>query len=237
MKRILIVGASSGIAQALIKQHMSTTDYIFAVSRKAPVSQWPTNVIWQGSDYQELTIKTYCDNIIEQYGPLDRVYICNGVLHHNNFFPEKSLEQTSVEYFNQTMMVNLHIPSMWLKYVCLALPKDAQCTLTTFSARIGSITDNRLGGWYAYRTSKAALNMFIKNLSIEMARRTKNVKLIAFHPGTTDTPLSKPFQKNLAPQQLLSPSFVAEKLDNIIQKIDYQGKALFLDWRGKEIPW
>ena len=106
-----------------------------------------------------------------------------------------------------------------------------------FSARVGSIEDNRLGGWYSYRASKAALNMMLKSTAIEFARRSKNIKLIAFHPGTTDTTLSEPFQKNVPVGKLFQPSFVAQQLLSILEDVSVDGRASFLDWKGNDIDW
>ena len=107
---------------------------------------------------------------------------------------------------------------------------------------MGSIGDNRLGGWYAYRSSKAALNMLLQNMAIEYARRVKNVKLIAFHPGTTDTALSKPFQATVPEGKLFTPEFVAERLLDIMNgtAVDPEmmdGQLAYLDWDNKQIPW
>ena len=105
------------------------------------------------------------------------------------------------------------------------------------SARVGSIADNHLGGWYSYRCAKAALNMGLKSAAIELARRAKGIKLVAFHPGTVDTPLSEPFQKNVAPEKLFEPAFVAERLDEILAAHAADGELSYLDWAGKAVPW
>ena len=105
----------------------------------------------------------------------------------------------------------------------------------TVSARVGSISDNRLGGWYAYRASKAALNMIIKNLSIEVARKNKKAIIVGLHPGTVDSDLSKPFQKHVAKEKLFSPEFSSEKLLQVLQSLkpDCSGKCFA--WDGKEV--
>ena len=105
------------------------------------------------------------------------------------------------------------------------------------SARVGSINDNRMGGWYSYRASKAALNMLLKTAAIEYARRAKNVKLIAFHPGTTDTTLSKPFQKNIPEDKLFKPDFVARQLLMLVAKTPIDGTLSYLDWDHQSIDW
>jgi NAD(P)-dependent dehydrogenase (short-subunit alcohol dehydrogenase family) len=111
------------------------------------------------------------------------------------------------------------------------------CILIALSARVGSIGDNKLGGWYAYRASKSALNMVMKTAAIEYSRRAKNVKLIALHPGTTDTNLSKPFQKRVAEDKLFTPSFVAKQVTEIMNHASVDGQLSFLDWAGKSIDW
>ena len=105
------------------------------------------------------------------------------------------------------------------------------------SARVGSINDNRMGGWYSYRASKSALNMLLKTAAIEYARRAKNVKLIAFHPGTTDTALSKPYQKNVAKGKLFKPDFVARQLLSLVAKTPVDGTLSFLDWDHQAVDW
>ena len=111
------------------------------------------------------------------------------------------------------------------------------CQLIIFSARVGSIKDNHAGGWYSYRASKAALNMLLKTTAIEYARRAKQVKLIAFHPVTTDTPLSRPYSANVPEDKLFSPDFVADRLFEILKNLPADGELSFVDWQGKSIKW
>ena len=126
---------------------------------------------------------------------------------------------------------------LWIQKLTPVLTGKSPCTFVLFSARVGSISDNRLGGWYSYRASKAALNMMVKTAAIELARRAKNIKLIAFHPGTTDTPLSKPFQKNVPESKLFSAEFVAKQLLEIVEKTPHDQMASYLDWQGEKINW
>jgi len=116
------------------------------------------------------------------------------------------------------------------------LSKQTACRVTVFSARVGSVSDNRLGGWYGYRASKAALNMMLKTASVELKRRAKGVKLVSFHPGTTDTSLSKPFQKNVPEGKLFTPDFVAQQLLSLESRLVLDGELSYLDWQGQEIP-
>ncbi|CAN0507506.1 unnamed protein product, partial [Discosporangium mesarthrocarpum] len=109
--------------------------------------------------------------------------------------------------------------------------------ITVMSARVGSIDDNERGGWYAYRASKAALNMLFKTAAIEYRRTAKQTRFLAFHPGTTDTPLSQPFQKSVPPDKLFSPEFVAERLLGLTDALPGSDLVQFLDWDGEAVAW
>ena len=124
-----------------------------------------------------------------------------------------------------------------MKLLHPVLKGPERCVVAALSARVGSIGDNRLGGWYAYRSSKSALNMMLRSLAIEYARRVKNVKLISFHPGTTDTALSKPFQASVPEGKLFTPQFVARQLCAIMESAEINGELSYLDWDNKVIPW
>jgi NAD(P)-dependent dehydrogenase (short-subunit alcohol dehydrogenase family) len=126
---------------------------------------------------------------------------------------------------------------LWIQQLVPILSSKKTTKIVVFNARVGSISENQLGGWYSYRTSKAALNMLLKTLAIELARRSPNIKLISFHPGTTDTPLSKPYQKNVPIKKLFTSNFVAHQLLNIIEDIEVDGKTSYIDWQGKTINW
>ena len=105
------------------------------------------------------------------------------------------------------------------------------------SARVGSIADNRLGGWYSYRGSKAALNMMLKCTALELRRVNPQAKLMAYHPGTVDTPMSKPFQAGVSPEKLFSPARAAAALDQVISSFEVDGDLAYLDWQGQPVPW
>jgi NAD(P)-dependent dehydrogenase (short-subunit alcohol dehydrogenase family) len=138
---------------------------------------------------------------------------------------------------HEIFQANTVVPALWLKLLLGVLVGQQPCIVAALSARVGSIADNRMGGWYAYRASKAALNMMLKTFAIEYARRVKNVKLISFHPGTTDTDLSKPFQASVPKEQLFSTAFVADRLAGIMDQAEVDGQLAFLDWDGKPINW
>ncbi|QIR13686.1 SDR family NAD(P)-dependent oxidoreductase [Shewanella aestuarii] len=212
-------------------------------------------------DYQPSSI-THVVNTITQAKDgathIAKVFICNGILHDiapeldaqvasnqqqslnqtPSIKPEKRLEEINSANLMQVFHTNSVIPTLWLQALIQPLSRQKQrCDIVLLSARVGSISDNHLGGWYSYRASKAALNMLIKTAAVEYARRAKQVKLVAFHPGTTDSPLSKPFQANVPAGKLFSAEFVAERLAGILTTLPIDGEASFIDWQGNSISW
>ncbi|WP_045525645.1 SDR family NAD(P)-dependent oxidoreductase [Aeromonas hydrophila] len=128
------------------------------------------------------------------------------------------------------------LPLRWISQL-LPLLGSSPCTLAVLSARVGSIGDNRAGGWYGYRAAKAALNMLLKCAAIELARRAPGVKLLAFHPGSVDTQLSRQFHGNLAAGSLHSPQQAAAHLVTLMARLTADGELSYLDWRGEPIEW
>ena len=170
-------------------------------------------------------------------GQIRYVIICNGILHNPQLMPEKRLEQLDSANLETVFRANTLVPMLWLKGLLPILNSPQPCTVAVLSARVGSIGDNRLGGWYSYRASKSALNMLLKTAAIELSRRARQIKLIAFHPGTTDTHLSRPFQANVPDGKLFRPEFVARQLMAILSRAEADGELAYLDWQGKPIPW
>jgi len=194
----LVVGAGSHIAHELIKQLLSENlvGRVVAVSRGDDTElcrQFGERLQWLQCDYSDRSIREILARLAPESAQLRRVFICNGVLHNGQLFPEKRLEDFTLESFQQVLHVNTLIPVLWLKHLKALMDRKRDCVITVFSARVGSIDDNELGGWYSYRASKAALNMLLKNTAIEYSRLFKGTRFVVFHPGTTDTPLSKPF--------------------------------------------
>jgi len=110
-------------------------------------------------------------------------------------------------------------------------------TVAAISAKVGSITDNGFGGWYAYRSSKAALNMLVRNLSIELPRKCRPLACVAIHPGTTLSPLSEPFSRSLAQLKVHQPAETAENIARVIGGLTQDNNGQFLDWEGAQLPW
>lgn len=243
----VVVGASGGLGTALCKQWLqdSGTDFVFAISRSViPKDEQidDSRIQYMQCDYSEACITESCESIKKlmadnRLQSITRVCICNGILHNENVWPEKRIEELNARAMQEIFTINSIIPLLWLKALVSPVKAKTDCVISVLSARIGSIDDNRSGGWYSYRASKAALNMLLKTAAIEYARRAKNVKLIAFHPGTTDTQLSKPFQHSVKQKNLFTAEFVAEHLVNIMNDKPVDGKLSFIDWENKAIAW
>lgn len=241
-QQALIIGASSGIAKAiafqLMEDHHTAVTLISRDLSAYSDIQHPNVKTMLMSDYSEHSIEGAANQITSTLErPITHVFICLGMLHDQKIQPEKQLKDIESTSFEQLMAVNALTPMLWVKALLPALKGNIDCRLVVLSARVGSIKDNKLGGWYSYRASKAALNMMLKSAAIELSRRAKNIKIIAFHPGTTDTSLSKPFHKNVPEGKLFTPQFVATQLFSILKESTIDGTASFLDWKGDAIDW
>lgn len=241
----LIIGANSEIAKALAIKIVSTPNKnLIVVSRNTEFYQqdkFSKCRLISIKNYQEELIKATVDllksEVLNAGGIIEQVYVCHGLLHNDSVTPEKRLEDFSPDSYNKVITANTITPMLWLKHLTPLLNGKNMCKITFFSARVGSISENKLGGWYSYRASKAGLNMLLKSAAVELSRRAKNIKLISFHPGTTNTPLSKPFQKNVPQGKLFTSQFVAEQLLGIVDNSEVDGEVSYLDWKGELIGW
>lgn len=168
-------------------------------------------------------------------GPLDLVLVASGLLHSEGVLPEKSYRQLSAESFGRYFAVNSIGPALVAKHFIPLLRKDEPTVFAALSARVGSITDNRLGGWYGYRASKAALNMIVKTLAIELARTHPEAACVALHPSTVATRLSAPFQRGIPSDRLFSQETAAFHLLNVINGLDASKSGGIYAWDGSPI--
>ena len=174
----------------------------------------------------------------EEAEPLDLVINCAGLLHApGGLQPERRLAEIRADWLAESFAVNGAGPLVLAKHIEGLLPRRERAVFASLSARVGSIGDNRLGGWYAYRAAKAAQNMFLKTLSIELARRSRGIVCVALHPGTTDTGLSAPFQGGVPPEKLFSAERAAEQLLRVIDGLGPRDNGGFYAWNGERIPW
>jgi NAD(P)-dependent dehydrogenase (short-subunit alcohol dehydrogenase family) len=239
--RALVIGAGSEIAKALISGllHNSEVQEVITVSRDIADNDCPADsrITPMWCDYSATGIADLALSLNTFSGALDRVFVCTGVLHNSFIKPEKRIEDIQPAQMAELFRINSILPALWLQALLPVLKNSKHCVFTLFSARVGSISDNHKGGWYSYRASKAALNMLVKTAAVEYARRAPGVKLLAFHPGTVDTELSRPFHRNVPPDSLFTPAFAASKLVAITDQLRPDGEASYLDWAGQHIQW
>jgi len=236
LKNIVIIGSAGALGNALTTQvSLSNPDaVIHAFSRKeslAKIKNISTHVIDYGS---EISIESAA-LLASEDGPIDLLIIATGILHDGEFTPEKSLKELSAEKLQYFFTANTILPAIVAKHFTPHLNKTEQSIFAVLSARAGSISDNGMGGWYSYRASKAALNMIIKNVSIEVGRRNKKAIIVGLHPGTVDSNLSKPFKKNVPEGQLFTPDYSALKLLDVLFDLMPKDSGNFFAWDGEEI--
>lgn len=235
---VLIIGAGGGIGQALVAHWLATgANPVIAISRKAaPAELTHPHLHWLNCDYSDPQLTDCVARISHLTSELRHIVICNGLLHQGQITPEKRLEALDMAAMTHLYQINALLPLRWITQLLPLLGKNP-CNIAVFSARVGSIGDNRAGGWYGYRAAKAALNMLLKCAAIELARRAPGVKLLAFHPGTTDTPLSRPFHGNVPAGALHTPQQVADHLVSLMNQLQPDGQLSYLDWQGQPIEW
>ena len=240
----IVLGASGGLGSAMVAEFLNdpAIGQVFAVSSKQQPSglgdpKSARKLVWLTSEYNETAMAEVASQLVPYAGTFSRVCICHGLLYSDTLWPEKRLEDINGSALQDIFHSNTVVPALWLKLLFKILKGQNPCIVATMSARVGSISDNHLGGWYAYRASKSALNMILKTAAIEYERRAKNVKFIAFHPGTTDTALSKPFQATVPTGKLFTTEFVAERLAIIMDSAEVDGELSYLDWDGQSITW
>lgn len=230
---VLIIGGSSGIGQAIAQQSSAEGAVVSVISRQAAplASPW----FWYQDALQSQHSSQDCIEQALQHKP-DTIVICNGVLHDAQGLPEKTIRQLDSAILTQRLQTNVVIPAQYLQALFRYLTRTPQIKVLVLSAKVGSITDNHLGGWYSYRMSKAALNMLVKNISLEVGRLNPSACIVAVHPGTTDTPLSEPFQSNLPEGQLQTAADTAQRLLKVRDALTPQLSGALLNWDASVLP-
>jgi NAD(P)-dependent dehydrogenase (short-subunit alcohol dehydrogenase family) len=246
----LVQGASRGIGLALVEALLEREEVarVVATSRKPRESQGIAELHARYGDAllsvpldvrDERTIAAAAAQVADACGPrLHWLVNCAGLLHDGpSLQPEKSIEQVDAQGLHTLFAVNAFGPLLVVKHFLPLLRHEERAVLANLSARVGSIADNRLGGWYGYRAAKTAQNMFTHTLSIELARRAPNVICLALHPGTVDTDLSRPFQGSVPADRLFDPPRAARQLLQVIDACGLRDSGRFLAWDGTVIPW
>ena len=231
-QKIAIFGANGSIGQALCAHYQKQSD-VYAFTRNDFDIDESGLVKILLDDFNEDSVFQAANKFDNDF--FDKIIVSIGILHNEDFMPEKRIEEISSDQFLETIRINTLIPTLIARSFYKKLKKKDKSTLAFLSARVGSITDNRSGGWYSYRASKAALNMVIKNLSIELRRYNKELVVIGLHPGTVDSRLSQPFQKNLEDSKIFSADFCVLKLSSVIDSLDIKDSGKCIAWDGEEI--
>ena len=231
--RIIVVGASGAIGRALIEhlsEHYPSAE-IFGLSRRDVSSELPARVQWLPMDLEsEASIASAAESICES-GPVHAVLVATGLLHEGkDFRPEKAIRQPSGENHERSFRLKAGGPALVGNHFPPRFPHLDRGYLAALSARVGSISDNRVGGWYGYRASKAALNMFLKNFSIEAKRSHPELIIAGLQPGTVDSALSRPFQGSA--HHVLEPEESAQGLLEALNSLETSQSGILIDWKG-----
>jgi NAD(P)-dependent dehydrogenase (short-subunit alcohol dehydrogenase family) len=241
----LVIGASGGIGLAITRALLQKAGFerVYATFRR---QDSPGGLFEIDDDrllrlnvdvVREDDLQSLADAISENGDHPDLVINCAGILHEGRLQPEKSLKQCHPDNLARLFAVNSIGPLLVAKAVIPLMPKRRPAHFAALSAMVGSIGDNRLGGWYGYRASKAALNQLMRTLAVECRRTHPGLCISAIHPGTTDTGLSRPFQANVRPGKLYTATETASRILRVIHSGNPENSGRFVNWDGNAIPW
>lgn len=234
--RAVVVGASGGIGRSLALGLGEQGCQVEALSRSGRSPQGPGLVAGRLDLDDENSVRQAAERIRSDQA-VDLVLVATGLLSDGaGLAPEKSYRQQSRAAFERVFAVNTIGPALVAKHFLPIMPREGRAIFAVLSARVGSISDNAIGGWHAYRASKAALNMLIRSYAIEQRRRNQEFIAVSLHPGTVDTPLSKPFQANVPPDRLFRPEHAASCLLRVLAGLQPSDSGKAFDWKGAEIP-
>lgn len=221
MARALVIGSSGGIGRALVAGLTGQGWQVTGLSRSAD----GLDVTSEASVAQHL-------GALE--GPFQRIIIATGALEIGDHRPEKAMKQITAEGMATQFALNTIGPALVIKHAIALLPKDGPAVMAALSARVGSIGDNRAGGWHSYRAAKAALNQIIRGAAIEVGRTHKQSICVALHPGTVATPFTEAY---LGRHPAVAPDAAAENLLRVMDGLTPAQSGQFFDWAGKAVAW
>jgi len=247
-RNIVIQGAARGLGRAFAEKLVARDDVnrLFVTARDPRANDLPALVERGRGKVQsvplditdETSIKRAADDVASVVERLDMVIVCAGLLHdrEGGMRPEKRFADIDSNNLARAFEVNASGPLLMLKHWAGLLTHGERAVFASLSARVGSISDNHLGGWYAYRASKAAQNQFTRTAAIELRRQSRQLICVGLHPGTTDTALSKPFQRNVPDGKLFTPEFAATRLLSVLAGLTPDDSGDVFDWDGKHVP-
>lgn len=220
----VVIGASGGIGSALANFYEQAGDPVHRLSRRG-----------SGLDLaSEPSIAAAAASLAGT--PVQRLIVATGLLHEDGLKPERALRDLSASGLGRSFLVNAIGPALVLRHFASLLAREGRVEVALLSARVGSISDNRLGGWYGYRASKAALNQIVRSAAIEIGRSRPEAVIAALHPGTVDTAMSRPFQANVPAERLFTAERSAAHLAEVLGKLQPANSGGFFDWQGAPIP-
>lgn len=237
--KIAVIGASGGVGRAFVEllAQEDSVSSIYAFSRSS-VEWSDSKVRTHRIDLKDEPSVDAAAAFASQESPLDLVIVASGVLHRDGqISPEKSMRDMDPHSMAEVFAVNTIGPALIAKYFLPKLRRDDKSVFAVLSARVGSIGDNRLGGWVSYRMSKAALNMLVRTMAVEHARLNPDSVLLALHPGTVATSLSKPYTGRVDPSRLFSPATSARKLVQVIDDRQACHSGGFYAYDGSRIEY
>lgn len=231
-----VFGASGGIGAALVRALVERgATRVYAGSRSGVVPERP-GIFPFRFDYEDPgSLAAAAEEMTDK--PPRLVIVATGVLTlPDGTGPERSFRQLDAAAMERTFGVNTIGPALVARHMLPLFPRESRCVFAALSARVGSIGDNRIGGWHSYRASKAALNMLVKNFAIELGRTHRQAVAVSLHPGTVDTALSAPFQANVPAGQLTQADAAARNLVAVIGKLTPADSGQQFDWQGERVP-
>jgi len=224
----VVLGAGGGLGSAVqraLRQGRGFVDVLGFGRRSEP----PLDLL------DEASIAAVAERIAAAAAAPRLILDATGVLHGQGLAPEKTWRDLDSEALARAFAINATGPALLMKHLLPLFPVEGKAVFATLSARVGSIADNRAGGWWGYRASKAALNQFVHTAAIELARRRPEALCVALHPGTVDTPLTRPFAKTGL--TVRSPQAAAAELLAVLDRLEPADSGGFYDYRGEVVPW
>ena len=235
MRKVAVIGSSGAIGRAFVDHYINdlSINSIFSFSRSSigidnnKVKHFLIDI------ENESSIENAAKSVEETN--FDEIIIASGLLHTNEFGPEKSIKDLKADNILKVLNVNTVGPAIIGKYFLPLLNKDNKSVMAFLSARVGSISENKLGGWYAYRASKSALNQVIKTFSIELKRTNPKAIIIGLQPGTVDSELSAPFKRSVSNNKLFTAEYSVSQLLEVIERADESSSGNLISWEGEII--
>jgi len=232
-----IIGASGGIGAAMTRQlaELPTIERVLAFSRSPATFDHP-RVQTGHIDLEDEDTIAAAAQTANAAGGAQIVIVAAGLLHDGAIQPEKSWRALDANQLTRSFRINTIGPALVAKHFLPLFPRHGRAIFAALSARVGSISDNRIGGWYGYRASKAALNMILRNLAIELGRKREEAICVGLHPGTVDTGLSKPFQSATPAEKLFTPDYSASRLLAVLDGLSPENSGGVFAWDGQRVP-